>query len=128
MMGSTSRRNAMKTALTKAEAAYIVAMFKEETPAIKGIKDIRQLPLGWVGLFLENYSLERKNNADKSISEKCLSFHKLPLDTTFKSLFCTVKGDKMAAKIEKAQEKYGVTGVQGVIPWRLVPLSKLPKE
>ena len=79
--------NAKTTLLTKEERDYIVAMYKEETPWIKHIKDISELPLGWAALFMEN----REENVpredfllDHTISEKYLAFHHQPLEMTYK--------------------------------------------
>jgi hypothetical protein len=79
--------NAKVTLLTKEERDYIVAMYKEDTPWIKNIKDISELPLGWVALFMENrdepgVSREEYLN-DHTICEKYLAFHKQPLTTTY---------------------------------------------
>jgi len=41
----------MKTALTKNEVKYIKSMFDGEP---KNITNIKQLPVGWIALFMEN--------------------------------------------------------------------------
>jgi hypothetical protein len=76
----------MQTKLTKSERDYIVAMYQEDSPEIKGITDISQLPLCWVALFMENRELAVKKvwPNDHSISEKYLSYHQLPLNMSFK--------------------------------------------
>jgi len=76
----------MTTTLTESEAKYIVAMFKDDTPEIKGIKKISELPIPWVGMFMENREQEPKTiwPDDHTICEKYLTFHKLPLTMTYK--------------------------------------------
>jgi len=73
-----------KTVLTKAEAKYLHQMFEHETPSIKKVKDIKQLPLDWAGFFMENRALESKKvwPLNHSLAEKYLSAHGLPLKTT----------------------------------------------
>jgi hypothetical protein len=75
-------RNKVTTTLTPSEIKYIKQMYDGEP---KGIKDISQLPLGWVALFIENREEEPKEvwPDDHSITEKYLAFHNLPADMTF---------------------------------------------
>lgn len=75
----------MTTRLTGSERKYLTAMFEEVMPKIKSIRDISQLPLGMVGLFMENREEETKKvwPDDHSISEKYLAYHKLPKDMTY---------------------------------------------
>jgi len=80
--------------LTKSEAKYICDMFPDD---IKKISHIKELPLGWVSLFMENREEEPKEvwPADHSICEKYLTYHKLPLNMTHK------QWDKWLAKQRK---------------------------
>jgi hypothetical protein len=75
----------MVTTLSASEQKYIRAMFQEEPAAIKDIKDISQMRLGCVALFMENREQASKKEwpSDHSISEKYLAFHKLPKDMTY---------------------------------------------
>ncbi len=76
----------MTTKLTRSERQYIHAMFSPDFPETANIKDISEMPLGSVALFMENREEQPKPvyPGDHSISEKYLTFHKLPLTMTYK--------------------------------------------
>jgi len=72
--------------LTPAEVKYIKSMYSEESKSrLKNLKNISQLPLGWVALFMENREDQPKEvwPLDHSISEKYLACHGLPKDMKF---------------------------------------------
>lgn len=82
----TKKEDAMTTKLTKAESKYISQMFCEDLPELKGIKDIRKMPLGCAGMFLENREQgvsEKEWPSDFSISKKYLAAHGLPATMTY---------------------------------------------
>jgi hypothetical protein len=66
--------------LTKDEQKYIKAMFGSTC------KSIKDLPVTEIGLFLDNREQEPKEvwPLDHSISEKFLTFHGLPIKTSYK--------------------------------------------
>ena len=83
------KKHPISTKLTAEEVKYIKQMFCEEKylkPILKGLTDIRELPLGCLGLFIENKDEEPMNEEwvnDRHITLRYLTAHKLPLNTTF---------------------------------------------
>lgn len=77
----------MTSLLTNKEIKYIKAMFIEDDQSgkLNDIKDIKQLPLSWIGLFMDNREQDSRENCklDYNISEKYLAAHGLPDNMTY---------------------------------------------
>ena len=83
------KKHPISTKLQPEEVKYIKQMFCEEDklkPILEGLIDIKELPLGCLGLFIENKDeepLDEDWSNDRHITLRYLTAHKLPLNTTF---------------------------------------------